>query len=105
MAIASRQYVEGLSGAFLSDVAQLPSFEPAKSLVVELIRVRDESRGSELNLFGAELMEAIGEAVRAFGARHVLHAMPMELLKHQLTDTQYEQKSRSWMLLALKERS
>ena len=79
------------------------TFQCAKPLVMELIEVRDKSRPGELNVYGKELQEAISSAIKTFGPQQVLRSMPLEVLQHPLTDVQFEQKSRSWMLLALKD--
>eukprot|EP00435_Cladocopium_sp_Y103_P052576 s5_g16.t1 len=82
----------------------------AKPLAMELIEVRDKSRSGELNVYGketamGELQEAIASVIKTLGPQQVLRTMPLEVLQHPLTDMQYEQKSRSWMLLALKDDS
>ena len=69
--------------ADVSGLSDTATFERAKGLVVELVAVRDQSRPGELNLYGAELMEAIGCAVKAFGAKQVLSSMPLELLQRR----------------------
>jgi len=79
------------------------TFQHAKPLVMELIEVRDKSRSGELNVYGKELQEAIASVIKTLGPQQVLRTMPLEVLQHPLTDMQYEQKSRSWMLLALKD--
>lgn len=90
------------------DLAALQQWDPAtfqraKPLVIELIEVRDKSRPGELNVYGKELQEAIASAIKTFGPQQVLRSMPLEVLQHPLTDVQFEQKSRSWMLLVLKD--
>ncbi|CAJ1413139.1 unnamed protein product [Effrenium voratum] len=79
------------------------SFQQSRPLVAELVEARDKSRGGELNVYGKELQEAIGSAVKAFGPQQVLSTAPLELLQHSLTERGYEQKSRSWMMLVLKD--
>lgn len=77
--------------------------ERARSLLSELLQARDKARSSELNVFGKELAAAIGAAISTFGPDQVLTIAPLEILQHPLNDTSYEQKSRSWLLLVLKD--
>eukprot|EP00931_Biecheleriopsis_adriatica_P086974 TRINITY_DN61502_c0_g1_i1.p1 TRINITY_DN61502_c0_g1~~TRINITY_DN61502_c0_g1_i1.p1 ORF type:complete len:1372 (+),score=411.46 TRINITY_DN61502_c0_g1_i1:140-4117(+) len=78
-------------------------FERAKPLVSELMQARDKARPAELAVFGKELARSIGAAVATFGPQQVLAVAPLQLLEHPLSDPVYEQHSRSWLLLVLKE--
>eukprot|EP00930_Biecheleria_cincta_P067354 TRINITY_DN5388_c0_g1_i1.p1 TRINITY_DN5388_c0_g1~~TRINITY_DN5388_c0_g1_i1.p1 ORF type:complete len:1401 (+),score=326.79 TRINITY_DN5388_c0_g1_i1:64-4203(+) len=81
----------------------LAYFERARPLVSELTQARDKARTAELTVFGKELSQCIGSAVSTFGPEQVLQVAPLQLLEHSLSDAGYEQKSRSWLLLILKD--
>lgn len=78
-------------------------FDSVRVLLQELVAVRDKLRPGEINAYGKEISQCIGGAVAAFGPEQVLSVAPLELLQHPLTDTSFEQNSRSWMLLVLKD--
>eukprot|EP00929_Paragymnodinium_shiwhaense_P100288 TRINITY_DN6250_c0_g1_i1.p1 TRINITY_DN6250_c0_g1~~TRINITY_DN6250_c0_g1_i1.p1 ORF type:complete len:1362 (-),score=479.40 TRINITY_DN6250_c0_g1_i1:136-4221(-) len=78
-------------------------FQGAVELIKELVGIRDKAKSAELNVFGKELDQCIAAAITAFGPEHVLTVAKLELLEHSLGDAAYEQKSRSWLLLVLKD--
>jgi len=78
-------------------------FEHARELIQELVQIRDKARSAELGVFGRELGRCLECAVTAFGPELMLSVAELRLLEHSLTDPGYEQLSRSWMLLVLKD--
>jgi len=78
-------------------------FSRARELVKELVQIRDKARGGEMNVFGKELTECLGSAVAAFGPQAVLSVAELQLLQHPLSDRGYEQLSRSWILMVLRD--
>lgn len=80
-------------------------FARSRELVERLVATRDKARGGELNWFGEELSEALGAAVAAFGAERVLQIAELRIVETPLNDISFEQNSRSWMLLILRDHS
>jgi len=78
-------------------------FQRSASLLQQLAEARDKARGAEYAVFGKELDKCIGSAIATFGPEHMLSVTKLQLLEHPLTDPDYEQKSRSWLMLLLKE--
>eukprot|EP00927_Polykrikos_kofoidii_P041815 TRINITY_DN3566_c0_g1_i1.p1 TRINITY_DN3566_c0_g1~~TRINITY_DN3566_c0_g1_i1.p1 ORF type:complete len:1389 (-),score=303.85 TRINITY_DN3566_c0_g1_i1:301-4467(-) len=78
-------------------------FERASKLVKELVHLRDKARPAELGVYGKGLLQCIRSAVCVFGPQRFLSVAPMELLEHPLADLAYETKSRSWLMLVLKD--
>jgi hypothetical protein len=78
-------------------------FARSRELVAEMVDARDKARGAELNVFGKELSASLGSAASTFGPEAILSVAELSLLDHPLTDQGYEQLSRSWLLLILRE--
>jgi len=78
-------------------------FGATQALLKELFLIRDKSRVAELNVYGKELDECLCGAVTVFGPESILAIAPLQLLEHSLEAPGYEQLSRSWMLLVLRE--
>jgi len=78
-------------------------FERSRALIATLMEIRDKSHGGELNVFGKELAACLGSAVKAFGPEAVLSVAGLKLLEVPLNEKYYEQASRSWLLLVLRD--
>ena len=79
------------------------AFQQAKPLIEGLVAIRDKSHGGDINMFGEKLHECLGAAVSAFGPEHVLSVADLHLLEVPLSDQAFTEKSRSWMLLVLRD--
>lgn len=78
-------------------------FERARGLLSDLVGIRDKAHGGELNVFGKELDKCLGSLVSSMGADLVLQAVELRLLETPLNTKNYEQLSRSWLLLVLRD--
>lgn len=78
-------------------------FEKSRALLSELVQIRDKAKAAELAFYGKELMQCIGSGVAAVGPDAMIELAPLQLLEHSLTDYNYEQASRSWLLLTFRE--
>eukprot|EP00746_Dinoflagellata_sp_MGD_P162511 gnl/MRDRNA2_/MRDRNA2_90102_c0_seq1.p1 gnl/MRDRNA2_/MRDRNA2_90102_c0~~gnl/MRDRNA2_/MRDRNA2_90102_c0_seq1.p1 ORF type:complete len:1361 (-),score=354.98 gnl/MRDRNA2_/MRDRNA2_90102_c0_seq1:181-4263(-) len=79
------------------------AFHSIRELLSELVAIRDNAHGGELqNVFGEQLDACFISAIEAFGAENVLSVAPLRLLEHSFNEKRYEQLSRSWLLLLLK---
>lgn len=78
-------------------------FVKAKGLLAQLVLARDKARAGELNVFGDELAACLGSAVAALGPERVLDVAELRILETPLGDLAYEQHSRSWLLLVLRD--
>lgn len=78
-------------------------FSRARDLVQELVQIRDKVRGAEMNVYGKEITQCLGSVVAALGPDALLSVAELQLLQHPLNDPGYEQLSRSWLLLVLRE--
>jgi len=78
-------------------------FACSRELVAEIVGARDKARSAELTVFGKELSQCLGSAVATFGPELVLSVAELKLLEHPLSDPNFEQLSRSWLLLVLRD--
>mmetsp|Transcript_18839 Transcript_18839/g.43806 ORF Transcript_18839/g.43806 Transcript_18839/m.43806 type:complete len:1340 (-) Transcript_18839:140-4159(-) len=78
-------------------------FAYARQLLQDLLAARDAARGAELNVFGKEMDQCFESAITTYGPEAVLSICSLRVLEVPLTDPSYEQASRSWLLLVLKD--
>eukprot|EP00971_Amphidinium_carterae_P303998 6041003-Amphidinium_carterae.1 len=78
-------------------------FGHAQNLLKDLFAARDAARSAELNVFGKEIEQCFASANAAFGPEAILSVAPLQILEVSLTDGNFEQQSRSWLLLVLRD--